>query len=138
MPSRSTTLQPFPSAEIDQRTRQVFVRDLILNCLIGVHRHEQDGKQRVRVNLDLTVEDHVGGVDDKLANVVSYEDIVLDLRALADAGHISLVETLAERIADICLIDPRVQLARVRVEKLDVFADAASVGVEIERQNPKT
>jgi dihydroneopterin aldolase len=135
--SNRSTLQPFPKAEAASRTRQVFVRDLILNCLIGVHRHEQDGKQRVRVNLDLTVEDHAGGLDDKLANVVSYEEIVLSLRALADGGHISLVETLAERIADLCLADRRVQLARVRVEKLDVFADAASVGVEIERQNPK-
>jgi 7,8-dihydroneopterin aldolase/epimerase/oxygenase len=134
------TLQPVPAAEAQarQRTRQVFVRDLVLNCLIGVHRHEQDGKQRVRVNLDLTVEDHADGVEDKLANVVSYEDIVLSLRALADAGHISLVETLAERIADLCLVDRRVHLAKVRVEKLDVFADAGSVGVEIERQNPKT
>ncbi|NQU69758.1 MAG: dihydroneopterin aldolase [Rhodospirillales bacterium] len=137
MPNRST-LRSFPSADTAQRTRQVFVSDLILNCLIGVHRHEQDGKQRVRVNLDLTVEDQADGVDDKLANVVSYEDIVLDLRALADAGHISLVETLAERIAELCLVDPRVQRARVRVEKLDVFADAESVGVEIERKNPKT
>jgi len=135
--SSQSNLQPFPSAEAAHRTRQVFVRDLVLNCLIGVHRHEQDGKQRVRVNLDLTVEDQVDGVGDKLANVVSYEDIVLNLRALADAGHISLVETLAERIADLCLVDPRVQLAQVRVEKLDVFADAASVGVEIERKNPK-
>ncbi len=137
MPNRST-LRPFPGTDTAHRTRQVFVSDLILNCLIGVHRHEQDGKQRVRVNLDLTVEDQADGVDDKLANVVSYEDIVLDLRALAEAGHISLVETLAERIAELCLIDPRVQQARVRVEKLDVFADAGSVGVEIERKNPKT
>lgn len=140
--SSQPTLQPVPTAEAQaqaqQRTRQVFVRDLVLNCLIGVHRHEQDGKQRVRVNLDLTVEDHADGIDDKLANVVSYEDIVLSLRALADAGHISLVETLAERIAELCLVDRRVHSAKVRVEKLDVFADAGSVGVEIERQNPKT
>ena len=131
-------MKKFPARPAPKRTRQVFVRDLVLNCLIGVHRHEQDGKQRVRVNLDLSVEDHVDGIEDKLANVVSYEDIVLSLRALADAGHISLVETLAERIADLCLVDRRVRLAKVRVEKLDVFADAGSVGVEIERQNPKT
>ena len=136
--SSQSTVQPMPKSETTRRTRQVFVRDLILNCLIGVHRHERDGKQRVRVNLDLTVEDQADGVDDKLANVVSYEDIVLKLRAVADAGHISLVETLAERIANLCLTDSRVRRARVRVEKLDVFADAASVGVEIERQNPKT
>jgi 7,8-dihydroneopterin aldolase/epimerase/oxygenase len=43
------------------------------------------------------------------------------------------VETLAERIAALCLSDRRVRVARVRVEKLDVFPDATSVGVEIER-----
>ena len=48
----------------------------------------------------------------------------------------NLVETLAERLAGICLQDPRVRSARVRVEKLDVFADAVSVGVEIERESP--
>jgi 7,8-dihydroneopterin aldolase/epimerase/oxygenase len=131
------TLQPFPGQSAAERTRRVFVRDLMLHCLIGVHRHERDGKQRVLVNLDLTVEDHAERVEDKLTNVVSYEEIVVKLRALAGAGHINLVETLAERIAGLCLADPRVRLARVRVEKLDVFADAASVGVEIERKNPK-
>ncbi len=136
--SNQSTLKPIAKLETSRRTRQVFVRDLMLNCLIGVHRHERDGKQRVRVNLDLTVEDQADGVDDKLINVVSYEDIVLKVRAVADAGHISLVETLAERIADICLVDSRVRWARIRVEKLDVFADAGSVGVEIERQNRKT
>ena len=43
-------------------------------------------------------------------------------------------ETLAERIAEACLTDPRVHLARIRVEKLDVFPDLASAGVEIERR----
>jgi dihydroneopterin aldolase len=44
-----------------------------------------------------------------------------------------LLETLAEEIAAICLQDGRVRSVRVRVEKLDIFPDAASVGVEIER-----
>jgi dihydroneopterin aldolase len=44
------------------------------------------------------------------------------------------VETLAERIAETCLKDRRVHIARIRVEKLDIFADAASAGVEIERR----
>ena len=45
------------------------------------------------------------------------------------------METLAERVAEACLRDPRVRVARVMMQKLDVFADAASVGVEIERRN---
>ena len=56
------------------------------------------------------------------------------MRSIVDAGHVRLVETLAERIAEACLADRRVHLARVRVEKLDIFADATSAGVEIERR----
>jgi len=66
--------------------------------------------------------------------VVDYEVVTRDIRALVGAGHVMLVETLAERIAEQCLAYPRVQIARIRVEKLDVFADVGSVGVEIVRQ----
>jgi dihydroneopterin aldolase len=69
-----------------------------------------------------------------LANVVSYETIVEAIRDLAGDGHVNLVETLAERIADICFMDARVVGARVRLEKLEVFCDAASAGVEIVRR----
>ena len=71
---------------------------------------------------------------DDLRRVVDYEGVADAVRAIVAAGHVMLVETLAERIAESCLADPRVHLARVRVEKLDVFADAASAGVEIERR----
>ncbi len=111
----------------------MLVRDLVLECRIGVYRHERNGKQRVRINLDLEVAEPDIAPTDRLADVVNYETLVLGLRGLAEAGHVNLVETLAERIAEICLSDARVQRARVRVEKLDVFADMDSVGVEIER-----
>ena len=74
-------------------------------------------------------------IDDKLSNVLCYEEIIVKVRNLATAGHLNLVETLAEKIAEMCLSQTDVSAAKVRVEKLDVFADAASVGVEIERSN---
>jgi dihydroneopterin aldolase len=122
-------------------TRHMFVRDLTLAASIGVYAHEHEVRQRVRINLDLAVIDDgaaktsraaVG--EDQLARVVDYEAIVTRTRALVAAGHVQLVETLAERLAETCLTDPRVLSVRVRVEKLDVFTDAASVGVEIERR----
>ena len=114
-------------------TKRLLVRDLVLECRIGVYRHERNGKQRVRVNLDLDVADLGGPPSDRLADVVNYETLVIGLRELSEAGHLNLVETLAEYIAELCLADARVRCARVRVEKLDVFADALSVGIEIER-----
>ena len=134
--SSSGAIQPLPQPETAPGLRRVFVRDLVLAGLIGVHRHEQDGRQQVRINLDMQVVEPGHPIQDRLAEVVCYEDIVAAVRAIVAAGHINLVETLAERIAARCLADQRIRSVRVRVEKLDVFADAASVGVEIERFNP--
>ena len=124
-----------PAVEAPARTRRMFVCDLALDCLIGVHRYERDGRQRIRINLSLDVLE-TGPVErDRLADVVNYDTLVSRIRALAQNGHVNLVETFAERVAAICLDDRRVRRAVVRVEKLDVFDDAESVGVEIEREN---
>jgi len=133
-------------ADAARGLRHVFLRDLVLPASIGVHAHEQRGHQRIRVNVDLGVRDdgagrlsrapvlRAGVGRDELSRVVDYEAIANRVRAIVATGHVRLVETLAERIAEACLEDARVDLARIRVEKLDVFADAASAGVEIERR----
>ena len=136
--TESTVVQPLRQTEGVPLTRRMFIRDLVVNMLIGVHRHERDGRQRVRINIDLSLIDDTGVDDDRLASVVSYETLVHEIRRICDSGHVNLVETLAERIARLCFDDRRVRRAVVRVEKLDVFADTASVGVEIERSNPKS
>jgi dihydroneopterin aldolase len=123
---------PLRIADARNAIRHVFLRDLILMCRIGVHRHEEAASQRVRINLDLAVRDD-RDLEDELSNVVCYEQITRAVRAIVAGRHIRLVETLAEEIAGMCLADPRVRSARVRVEKLDIFPDATSVGVEIER-----
>ncbi|MBI4967378.1 MAG: dihydroneopterin aldolase [Rhodospirillales bacterium] len=133
--TKKATVHPLRIADARQFIRHVFVRDLVLDGRIGVHRHEQDRPQRVRINLDLAVAE--GDLHDDLAHVVCYEQIVEGVRAIVGAGHINLVETLAERIAAMCLEDDRVRTVRVRVEKLDILADATSVGVEIERENAR-
>jgi dihydroneopterin aldolase len=130
-----------PIASSARALRHMFLRDMVLSASIGVHPHEHATPQRVRLNVDLAVEDDgaralsrqpVGR--DELARVVDYERLAERVRGIVASGHVRLVETLAERIAEVCLTDRRVHLARVRVEKLDIFADAVSAGVEIERR----
>lgn len=129
---RMPAIQPLRAADVRNAMRHVFIRDLMLSCKIGVHRQEQSRTQRVCINLDLAVRDE-RDLHDDLANVVCYERITNAVRAVVSGRHIKLLETLAEEIARICLEDARVRSARVRVEKLDIFPDATSVGVEIER-----
>ncbi len=122
-------------ADARAKVRHIFVRDLTLPCLVGIHAHERQAHQRICINLDLAVREGDGELDDAIANVVCYEEISNDVRDIVSHGHVNLVETLAETIAAVCLKDRRVRSARGRIEKLDVFEDAASAGVEIERFN---
>ena len=121
-------------ADSATRTRHVFLRDLVVHASIGIHPHERGERQRVRINVDLGVAEDVDDANDLLERVVDYETLATRVREVASTSHINLVETLAGRIAEVCLVDERVVLARVRVEKLDVFADIGAAGVEIERR----
>ena len=113
---------------------RILVRDLLLMCSIGIHAHEKLAPQRVRINLDMAVLESVTPADDNIVNVVSYEHVIDGIKALIARGHVNLVETLAEQVAALCLTDQRVEQVIVRIEKLDVYAEAASVGIEIERR----
>ena len=65
-------VQPLRIADARNRLRHVFIRDLVLSCSIGVHRHEYARPQRVRINVDLGVRDEGADLGDDLANVVFY------------------------------------------------------------------
>ncbi len=112
---------------------RVFVRDLVVPCSIGIYPREKGLRRRVRVNAELAVAEPISGSDD-FAEAVNYESVVAGIKSIAEAGHINLVETLADRIATLCLADPRVASVRVVVEKLDVYPETESVGVLLERR----
>ena len=140
-PDRPPLLAPQPLASAQHGLRHVFLRDMVLHASVGVHAFEKQATQRIRVNVNLGVTDTAAASlsraapgRDELSRVVDYEAVAKTVRAIVAAGHVSLVETLAERLAEACLLDTRVQVVRITVEKLDIFADTASVGVEIERR----
>ena len=132
--SERSKVQPLRIADAKRRIRHVFVRDLELNANIGVYHREKGQLQPVRINVDLTVEETDGDIEDRLENVVDYGAVVDGIKQILAGGHLNLVETLAEKVAAHCLADARVKVARVRIEKLKVIAEAHSVGVEIERE----
>lgn len=105
------------------KTRQIgdsiFIRDFIVDCNVGVYAEEQGVTQRVRFTVDARLARDVFTVDDNMADVPSYADIIDFIVALARAGHINLVETFAERIAEHVLSDKRIVAVRVMLEKLE-------------------
>jgi dihydroneopterin aldolase len=116
-------------------TYRIIIRDLVLSCRIGAHAHEKTGPQRVRINLELTLADTRRPDADELLGVLNYERVVDGIKKVAAAGHIHLSETLADRILDMVLaLDPRIRMASILVEKLDLYPEAESIGVAMQRR----
>jgi len=130
---KTSNLAPLKLADAGRSVRHVFVRDLIVDGFIGVYDHEKQNRQKIMINVDLAVVENVEPLNDDIDNVVCYEQIVRNIETIIQSGHIHLVETLAEHIADMGLQDSRVNTIRVRIEKLEAIANTHSVGVEIER-----
>ena len=137
-PKSATTkkvVSAFPASQARGVPMRLFIRDLVLSARIGIHQHERVANQRIRLNLELEVK--IGGpINDDLEKTVCYGELMTGIRHVIGNGHVNLVETLCERIADMCFADQRVQTAKVRIEKLDVFPEALSVGIEVERRRP--
>ena len=132
--ANTNTVHRLPFADARASLRHVFIRDLELNCLIGVHKHEQRKSQRVRINLDRAVQEETSPLADKRSEVVCYEDVANGIRGMLAQGHVNLVETLAERISDgICSEVPAITKIKVKVCKLAAFDNVLSVGVELEK-----
>ena len=123
--SRSNALSEFPPT---REALTVFVRGLRLDAGIGVYAHEQGRLQPLIVDVNLTL---TPGPVERLADTVNYEKVAEAARGLIDAGHIELVETLAERLAAACLALPRVTRAAVRIEKPEALAGAEAAGCEV-------
>jgi dihydroneopterin aldolase len=97
----------------------IFVRDFVVDCNVGVYAEEQGVTQKVRFTVEARLAKDVFTVDDRMADVPSYADIIDIIVALARGGHINLVETFAERIAERVLADERIRVVRVALEKLE-------------------
>lgn len=125
----SSSPSPVPAGRLHASLTRIFVTGLRVEAEIGVYRHEMGRAQPLIVDVELDVP---GAGFEHLADTLNYESILKAARDVAAAGHISLVETFAERLAQACFADPRVVKARVRVEKpLALAPDAAGAGVDI-------
>lgn len=115
----------------DQAFDRVFVHDLVLDVEIGVYSHEKGVTQRVRFSVDVDVTPAPENAEDRIERVFDYDTIISGIKSIISQGHIVLVETLAEQVAELCLEHPQAQRVKVTIEKLD--KEPGAVGVEIVR-----
>lgn len=112
---------------------RILIRDLLLRCVIGANEWERRVRQDVLLNIELTADTRPAAASDDLEDAVDYKAIAKKVIALVEDSSFFLVETMAERVAALCLEDGRVRSVKVRVEKPGALRFARSVGVEIQR-----
>ena len=113
----------------------IVIKDLLVRGIIGVNDWEREVEQDILVNLTLTADLSRAGQTDDLADTVNYRTVAKKIIAHVEATERFTLEALAADIAAICLAEPGVRRARVRVEKPGALRFARSVGVEIERES---
>ena len=116
-----------------QSLDQIHIRDLRFRCIIGINSEERRERQDVVVNLTLWIDLRAACRSDRIEDTVDYKALKIEVLALGEQSQFRLIEALAQRIAEVCLKDPRVAQVRVCVEKPAALRFARTVAVEIVR-----
>ena len=107
---------------------RVFMRGLELEAEIGVHPHERGRAQPLRVDIEAELAPRPV---ETIADTLNYETLRALALALADRGHIELVESYADDLAGAVLRNTAALRVRVRVEKPQALDGAEAAGVEV-------
>ena len=90
----------------------------------GVFDFERREGQVFVVDLVLGIDTGPAAASDDLADTVDYGTLVAEVKAAVERDPVDLIETVAQRITDVCLLDTRVEWARVTLHKPDAPIDA--------------
>jgi len=105
----------------------------------GVFDHERRDGQRFVIDLTIGLDTRPAAAGDDLAATVDYGGLVTAVKAAVERDPVDLVETLAERLAQECLRDRRVEWARITVHKPEAPIEATftDVALTITRHRPE-
>lgn len=111
----------------------IYLHDLKIECVIGIWDWERKIKQSVIIDLDMGFDIRRAARSDSIEDTLNYKAVAKRLQEFVGASEFQLVETMAERVAEILLTDFKLGWVRVRINKRGAVRGAGDVGVVIER-----
>lgn len=116
---------------------KVIIEDLCLDTLVGVNAWEQLVRQTLLISVELSCDIKKAAANDTLVDTVDYTGIASRIREFASTHHFQLIETLAEKLAQLLLAEYRIDCVSIYLRKPAALAQAASAGIRIERHREK-
>ena len=122
-------LKPAKSKSSIKRT--VFIKDFIIEEIIGIHEHEKIKKQKIKFNIALDVNQSTTPNEKDIKSIVDYEKIANKLENLAKNKKYNFLESLVEDSFKEIFEDRRINSVTIKIEKPEAIKNTESVGVEV-------
>lgn len=115
---------------------KVFIEALEIETLIGIYDWERRIRQSLLFDIEMAFDNRKPAASDDIADTLNYKAVSKRLIEYVSASSFGLVETLAERCAEIILTEFAVSHVRLKLSKPGAVRGARTVGVIIERSRP--
>jgi dihydroneopterin aldolase len=113
----------------------IFLRDLRIDTVIGIYDWERAIRQTVHIDLELAADIGKAAASDQIEDTLDYKAVAKRVIAFVETSSFQLVETLAERVAEIVQQEFGVPWLRLILNKGGAVRGAQGVGIVIERGN---
>ncbi len=100
------------------------LEDIVLFLHIGIHQHEKVRKQKVVITIKLSWLPQLtkkAVLNPSLEATLDYESFYARLKTLAEQEHLLLLESLAEKLSQLCLSYQQVEKTEISVSKENVL-----------------
>jgi len=122
-------LKPAKSKSLIKRT--VFIKNFVIEEIIGIHEHEKIKKQKIKFNIVLDINQSSIPDEKDIKSIVDYEKITNKLKNLTKSKKYNFLESLAEDSFKKIFEDKRINSVTIKIEKPEAIKNAQSVGVEV-------
>lgn len=111
----------------------IYLHDLKIDTVIGIWAWERRTTQTLVFDIEMAIDVRQAARSDNIEDTLNYKAVAKRLIAFVGDSRFQLVETLAERVAQLVLDEFSVSWLRLRVNKKGAIRGATDVGVIIER-----
>ena len=114
--------------------KKILIKELILDLKLGYYDFEKEKSQKVKFSLEIDYEDKKPTSDEDIKSIVNYGQVVKLITKLTKNKHYNFLETLAEDVFDVLFKDKRIGKIMLKIEKLEIIKECASVGIQITKK----
>ena len=115
---------------------KIFLNELKIDTVIGIWEWERKIRQTVVIDLEMSADIAKAAATDQVEDTLNYKSVAKRIQSFVGESSFQLVETLAERIAQLIREEFDVAWVKVRVNKPGAIRGSKDVGILIERGSP--